>query len=83
MTLLAMKRREAPKKCREQRHTFVPFVVSGDGMLAPEAVNTLKSIAQLLSEKGRHPGSSTFGCVKSQMGVAFVHATNLCLGAHT
>jgi len=54
-------------------------VVSVDGMFSPEAINTLKWIAQLLSEKWRHPCSSTFGCVKSCMSIAVVSATNLCL----
>ena len=66
-------------KCHEHRRAFVPFVVSVDGMLGPEAVNTLKRIAQLLSEKWRRPYSSTFGYVKSRMGIAVVRATNLCL----
>jgi len=52
-------------------------------MLGPEAVNTLKRIAQLLSGKRWRPCSSTFGYVKSRMGIGVVHATNLCLrGTH-
>jgi len=53
--------------------------VSVDGMFGPEAMNTLKWIAQLLSEKWRRPCSSTFGYVKSRMSIAVARATNLCL----
>jgi len=52
--LIASEKEKKPTcrdKCKEQRHTFVPFVVSADGMVAPEAVNTLQRIAQLLGEK--------------------------------
>jgi len=48
-------------------------------MFGPEAINTLKWIAQLLSEKWRRPYSSTFGYVKSRMSIAVARATNLCL----
>jgi len=48
-------------------------------MFGPEAMNTLKWIAQLLSEKLRRPCSHTFGCVKSRMSIAVAHTTNLCL----
>ena len=55
------------------------FVVSVDGMFSPEAINTLKQIAQLLCEKWRHPHTSTFGYVKSRMSIAVAFTTNLCL----
>jgi len=58
---------------------FVPFVVSVDGMFSPEAINTLKWIAHLLSEKCRRPYSSTFVYVKSHMSIAVARTTNLCL----
>jgi len=73
------KKKKHQKKCFEQRRDFVPFVVSIDGMFGPEAINTLKWIAQLLSEKWRCPCSCTFGCVKSCMSIAVVRTTNLCL----
>jgi len=73
------KKKKCQKKCHEHHRNFVPFVVSVDGMFGPEAINTLKWIAQLLSEKWRHPCASTFGYVKSRMSIAVAHATNLCL----
>jgi len=77
------KKQKHQKKCFEHRRTFVPFVVSVDGMFAPEAVNTMKHLAQLLSEKWRLPTSVTLHYVKSRMSVAVVRATNLCLrGTH-
>jgi hypothetical protein len=45
------KKRKYQQKCHEQRRTFVPFVVSVDGLLAPEAINSLKQIARKLSDK--------------------------------
>jgi len=73
------KKKKYQKKCHEHRHDFVPFVVSVDGMFGPEAINTLKWITQLLSEKWWRPYSSTFGYVKSCMSIAVAQATNLCL----
>jgi len=52
-------------------------------MFAPEAVNTMKHLAQLLSDKWRLPNSVTLHYVKSRMSIAVVRATNLCLrGTH-
>ena len=73
------KKQKCQKKCFEHRRTFVPFIVSVDGMFAPEAVNTMKHLAQLLSNKWRLPTSVTLHYVKSRMSVAVVRATNLCL----
>jgi len=73
------KKEKCPKKCHAHCHDFVPFVVSVDWMFGPEAINTLKWIAQLLSKKWWRPCSSTFGCVKSCMSIAVVRVTNLCL----
>jgi len=73
------KKQKYHNKCHESRRTFVPFVVSVDGMLGPEAINTLQRIAQRFSEKWQRPYSVTFGYVKSRLGLAVVRATNLCL----
>ena len=73
------KKKKCLKKCHEQRRGFVPFVVSVDGMLGPKGINTIKWIAQLISNKWRHPHSSTFGYVKSRMSITVDGATNLCL----
>jgi len=77
------KKEKTSKKCMEQHHTLASFVVSVDGMLATEAVNTFKCITQLLSKKWLRPYSSTFGCVKSPISIAVVSATNLCLRGTT
>jgi len=71
------KKKKHQNKCFER--DFVPFVVSVDVMSGPNAINTLKWIAQLLSEKWWPPYSSTFGYVKSCMSIAVACATNLCL----
>jgi len=73
------KKKKCQKKCFEHRRDFVPFLVSVDGMFGPEAINTLKWIAQLLSEKWRRPCSSTFSYVKSHMSIAVARTTNICL----
>jgi len=72
-------KRQCLKKCGKQRRDFVPFVVSLDGMFGTKAINTLKQIAQILIEKWWCPCSSIFGCLKSRMSIAVVHAANLCL----
>ena len=73
------KKQKYHNKCQEFRRTFVPFVVSVDGMFGPEAVNTMQRIAQRLSDKWQRPYSVTFAYVKSRFGIAVVRATNLCL----
>jgi hypothetical protein len=57
----------------------VPFVVSVDGLLAPEAINTLKQIARKLSDKWQHPYSAIFGYVKSRIGISVIRGAHLCL----
>jgi hypothetical protein len=42
---------------------FVPLVVLVDGLLAPEAANTLKQIGHKLSDKRQCPYSAVFGYV--------------------
>ena len=73
------KKQKYHNKCQEFRRTFVPFVVSVDGMFGPEAVNTMQRIAQRLSDKWQRPYSVTFGYVKARFGIAVARATNLCL----
>jgi len=41
------KKQKCHYKCEEHQCMFVPFVVSVDGMLGSEALNTLQYIAQL------------------------------------
>jgi hypothetical protein len=73
------KKRKYQQKCHEQRRTFVPFVVSVDGLLAPEAINSLKQIARKLSDKWQHPYSAIFGYVKSRIGISVICGAQLCL----
>jgi len=78
-----VKKKKYQDKCKQVWRDFVPFVVSVDGLLAPEAVNTLKCIAQLLREKWCRPYSTTFGYVKSRVSISVVQTSNLCLhGTH-
>ena len=49
-------------------------------MFAPEALNTLRHLARVLSNKWQRPYSAVFGHVKSQiMTLAVIRATHLCL----
>jgi hypothetical protein len=54
-------------------------VVSVDGLLAPEAINSLKQIARKLSDKWQRPYSAIFGYVKSRIGISVIRGTQLCL----
>jgi hypothetical protein len=54
-------------------------VVSVDGLLAPEAINSLKQIARKLSDKWQHPYSAIFGYVKSRIGISVIRGAQLCL----
>ena len=73
------KKKQYLKKCQDQRRTFVPFVVSVDGLLAPEAANALKQLAKILSAKWQRPYSAIFGYVKSRIGLSVIRGAHLCL----
>jgi len=47
----ALPLKQRSRKKEKSKDPLCSFVVSVDGVLAPEAVNTLQHIAQLLSEK--------------------------------
>jgi hypothetical protein len=80
-----LKRHERQKKakylqaCLKQRRSFVPFVVSTDGMLGYEANNLIKRIAGMLAEKWDLPYSQTCGLLRARVSIAIARATHLCL----
>ncbi len=80
-----LKRHEKEKKtkylqaCLQQRRSFVPFVVSTDGMLGYEANNLLKLLSLKLSEKWQLPYSQVCGLVRSRVSIAIARATHLCV----
>lgn len=65
--------------CLKQRRSFVPFVVSTDGMLGYEAGNLIKRIAGKLSEKWDLPYSQVCCLVRTKISIACARATHLCL----
>lgn len=81
----ALKKQEKEKKskylqhCLKQRRSFVPFVVSTDGMLGYEANNLIRRIAKRLAEKWDLPYSQICGMVRARVSIATARATHLCI----
>jgi hypothetical protein len=73
------KRAKYLRPCLEQRRSFVPFVVSTDGLLGREAKNLLKQIALRLTAKWEQPYSVVRGFVNARINLAILRATNLCI----
>ena len=77
------KKRQYQDKCHAQRRTFVPFVVSADGLLGAEAKSLLKLLAFKLAKKWSRPYSSVRGYVNARLSLSIVRGANLCLhGSH-
>ena len=81
--VLASHERAKKKKylasCLEQRRSFIPFVVSADGLLGREASFLLQRLSALLAEKWGKSYSEVCGFVRARMSIAVVRATHLCL----
>jgi hypothetical protein len=81
--ILANQEKEKKSKylqsCLDQRRSFIPFVVSTDGMLGYEANNLIKCIAQKLADKWKLPYSVICGLLRSRMSIAIARATHLCI----
>ena len=65
--------------CLKQRRSFVPFVVSTDGMLGFEATNLIRRIAQKLAGKWQLPYSQVCGLLRARVIIAIARATHLCI----
>ena len=65
--------------CLEQHRTFVPFVVSTDGLLGFEAKCLVKQIAKRLEKKWSQPYSVVRGFLNSRISLAIVRASHQCL----
>jgi hypothetical protein len=67
-----LKKQEMGKKekylrpCLEQRRSFVPFVVSTDGLIGRQARNLLKQIVLCLTAKWEQPYSVVRGFVNAR-----------------
>ena len=83
MKALATQEKEKKRKylanCLEQRRSFIPFVVSVDGMLGYEANNLIKCIAKKLADKWKFPYSVVCGLIRSRMSIAIARAAHLCI----
>ena len=73
------KRKKYLRACLEQRRSFVPFVVSTDGLIGPEGKNLLKQIALRLTAKWEQPYSVVRGFVNARINLAILRATDLCI----
>jgi hypothetical protein len=73
------KRKKYLQPCLDQRRSFVPFVVSTDGLLGYEAKFLLKQISLRLTAKWEQPYSVVRGFVNARINLAILRATNLCI----
>jgi hypothetical protein len=73
------KKKNYLRPCLDQRLSFVPFVVSTDGLIGREAKNLLKQIALRLTAKWEQPYSVVRGFVNARINLAILRATNLCI----
>ena len=73
------KKKKYLRPCLDQRRSFVPFVVSTDGLIGREAKNLLRQIALRLTAKWDQPYSVVKGFVNSRISLAILRATNLCI----
>ena len=73
------KKRKHLEPCLQQRRSFVPFVVSTDGMMDPEAHQLLGRIAKKLAWKWQRPHSVVCSLVRTRVSIAIARATHLCL----
>jgi hypothetical protein len=73
------KKRKYLQPCLDQRRSFVPFVVSTDGMLGFEANNLIKCLARKLAAKWKLPYSVMCGLLRSRVSIAIARATHLCI----
>ena len=73
-----LRKQEKEKKTRLFR-SFVPFVVSTDGLIGREAKNLLKQISLRLTAKWEQPYSVVRGFVNARINLAILRATNLCI----
>eukprot|EP00980_Cylindrotheca_fusiformis_P001800 scaffold408_cov71-Cylindrotheca_fusiformis.AAC.1 len=67
------------KACLQQRHSFVPFVVSTDGLLGPEAQMLVKKLVADLSVRSDQPKSVVTNFIHARLGIAILRATHHCI----
>ena len=81
----ALSQREKAKKtkylalCTAQRRHFTPFVVSTDGLFAPEAQAVLQRLSQLLAQKWSKPYSVVRSFANARLSIALARSATLCL----
>ena len=81
----ALFQREKAKKtkylaqCTAQRRHFTPFVVSTDGLFAPEAKAVLQRLSQLLAQKWSKPYSVVRSYANARLSIALARAATMCL----
>ena len=73
------KKRQYLKACHAQRRDFAPFIVSTDGVLAPEAHSILNHIAQKLALKWQQPYSTCRSYLSARFSITLARACNRCL----
>jgi hypothetical protein len=79
VTCIKEKKKKYLNACLDQQRSYVPFVVSTDGLLGREAKNLVKQIALRLTAKWEPPYSVIRGFVNARINLAILRATNLCI----
>ena len=62
------------KHCHDQRKCFLPFVLSGNGMLMREALVVLSKLSRVMAEKREEPLLQVRGWVNSQIAITVVRS---------
>ena len=65
--------------CKELKHTFIPFVVSTDGVLSEPAKTFLDTVADKTASKSRIAKSLIKAFLRAQIGAAIVKGIRRCL----
>ena len=73
------KKRHYLKPCLDQRKHFAPFIVSTDGLIAPEARIVLVRIAHQLAAKWERPCSTVMSYLSARLAVTLARACHTCL----
>eukprot|EP00980_Cylindrotheca_fusiformis_P009130 scaffold1988_cov121-Cylindrotheca_fusiformis.AAC.5 len=73
------KKKKYLKACLQQRRSFVPFAVSTDGLLGPEAQMFVKKLAADLSVRWDQPKSVVTNFIRARLGIAILRTTHHCI----
>jgi hypothetical protein len=74
-----LKKKKYLQPCLDQRHHFIPFIVSVDGLIRKEAKMVLKVLAARTSTKSGKMYSNVMGYMRARLSIAIIRATHVCI----